>query len=41
MVPSLHVGRVGRKHEIELDGDIGLERLGRGHCGAQIVFFLG
>ena len=38
---SLHVGRVGREHEIELDGDVGLERLGRGHRAAQIVFFLG
>ena len=38
---SLHVGRVGREHEIELDGDVGLQRLGRGHRAAQIVFFLG
>jgi hypothetical protein len=38
---SLHIGRVGREHEIELYGDIGLERLSRRHRAAQIVFFLG
>ena len=37
----LHIGRVGREHEIKLDGDVGLERLSRGHRAAQIVFFLG
>ena len=37
----LHVGRVGREHQIELDGDVGLQRLRRGHRAAQIEFFLG
>ena len=38
---SLHVGRIGREHEIELDGDVGFERLSGGHGAAQIVFLLG
>ena len=38
---SLHVGRVGREHEIKLDGDVRLQRLSGGHRAAQIVFFLG
>ena len=37
----LHIGRVGREHEIKLDGDVGFQRMSRGHRAAQIVFFLG
>src|ERR1700722_2619952 len=37
----LHIGCVGREHEIKLDGDVGLQRMSHGHRAAQIVFFLG
>ena len=37
----LHVGRVGREHEVELDGDLGRQRLGRHDRAAQVELLLG
>ena len=35
-----HVGRVGGEHAVELDGDVGLQRLRRRDRAAQIEFLL-
>ena len=40
LAPIGHVGRVGRQHQVDLDGDIGGEGLGQGQCAAKIEFFL-